>query len=189
MTEPRPLHFLGISGSLRKASYNTSLLRAAGELLPAGVTMETYEDLRDIPPYDADVHDLGIPEPVQVFRERIRACDALVVCSPEYNFSLPGVLKNAIDWASRPPEQPFADKPVIIMGGSPGNYGTVRMQNHFRLMAVFLDMHLLNKPGVMVTRVHEKIDADGHLHDEGTRKVVAEAMQALAVWTRRLQKA
>lgn len=183
-----PVKILGISGSLRKASHNTALLRAVADVLPEGVTLEFYTDLREIPPYDDDVRvESGMPPAVEAFRTRIREADAVLFCSPEYNFSIPGVLKNAIDWASRPPEQPFEDKPAMIMGASPGNFGTIRMQNHFRLMAVFLNMHLLNKPGVMVTRAHEKFDLDGKLTDEATRKVLGEAMVALVGWTRRLR--
>ncbi len=189
MSDPHSsVKILGISGSLRKASHNTALLKAVADVLPEGVTLEFYTDLREIPPYDDDVRvESGFPPAVEALRTRIRQADALLFCSPEYNFTIPGALKNAIDWASRPPEQPFEDKPALVMGASPGNFGTIRMQNHFRLMAVFLNMHLLNKPGVMVARAHEKFDAEGRLTDLATRKVLGEAVVALAGWTRRLR--
>jgi len=129
------VHVLGISGSLRKASYNTALLRPASELLPRGMTLEVF-DLSSIPLYNDDVRALGFPKPVQEFRSRIAAADALLIATPEYNFSIPGVLKNAIDWASRPPDPPLDGKPLAIMGASTGNFGTVRAQMHLRQVCV-----------------------------------------------------
>jgi chromate reductase len=143
-------------------------------------------DIRDLPLYDEDLRAQGLPEPVQKLRERIAAADAILIVTPEYNYSIPGVLKNAIDWASRPPSQPFADKPLAIMGASGGPSGTMRAQYHLRQVAVFLDMHPLNKPEVFVRSAQERIDAEGKLTDEATRKVIAEQLVALATWTRRL---
>jgi len=186
-SSPSPLRVLGISGSLRQGSYNTALLRAAIELAPEGMTI-TPHDIREVPLYDEDVRAKGLPAPVEKLREAIRAADALLIVTPEYNFSIPGVLKNAIDWASRPPEQPFAGKPLAIMGASGGMSGTMRAQYHLRQVAVFLDMHVLNKPETFVRNAGSLVDASGRLHDEATRKHVAEHLAALAAWARRLAR-
>jgi chromate reductase len=182
------IRVLGISGSLRKGSFNTAVLRAAVELAPAGMTIETAE-IRDIPPYDEDLRGdpPTFPAAVQTLRERIAASDALLIVTPEYNYSVPGVLKNAIDWASRPPAHPFAGKPLAIMGASGGPSGTMRAQYHLRQIAVFLDMHPLNKPEVFVRSAQERIDEHGKLTDEPTRKVIADQLVALAAWTNRLR--
>jgi len=184
---PTPdLTLLGISGSLRRGSFNTALLRAAIELAPEGVTFTTA-DLSAIPPYDEDVRAAGVPPPVATLREAIARADALLVVTPEYNYSVPGVLKNAIDWASRPPDQPFAGKPLAIMGASGGMGGTMRAQYHLRQIAVFLDMHVLNKPEVFVRGAAQLFDAEGRLTDEATRKAVRQELEALVTWTRRLR--
>jgi chromate reductase len=131
---------LGFAGSLRKGSYNRSLLRAALELLPANVELEIF-DLEGIPPYNQDL-DPQPPEKVRAFKAKIRAADALLIVTPEYNYSIPGVLKNAIDWASRPHgDNSFDDKPVAFMGASMGMIGTARAQYHLRQSSVFLNMH------------------------------------------------
>lgn len=186
MTDSTRLRVLGISGSLRAGSFNTGLLRAAIELAPPDVTI-TLAEIRDIPPYDDDVRLKGFPEPVARLREQIATADALLVAMPEFNYSIPGVLKNAIDWASRPPNQPFDGKPLAIMGASGGNYGTARSQYHLRQVAVFVNMFPINKPEVMVTRAQEKFEG-GKLTDEPTRKVIAQQIAALAEWTRRLRR-
>ena len=180
------VHVLGISGSLRKGSYNTALLKAASELLPEGMTLEVF-DLSSIPLYNDDVRALGYPKPVQEFRDRIAAADALLIATPEYNYSIPGVLKNAIDWASRPPDPPLDGKPVAIMGASTGNFGTVRAQMHLRQVCVFCNMFPLNKPEVLVMRAQEKFDASGRLVDETTRGFVRDLLTVLVDWTQRLQ--
>ena len=146
---------LGFAGSLRKGSFNKSILRAAAELIPSGVVIEIF-DLEGIPPFNQDL-DQQAPEKVKEFKARIRAADALLIATPEYNYSIPGVLKNAIDWGSRPHgDNSFEDKPVAIMGASPGMLGTARAQYHLRQSCVFLNMHPLNKPEVMVPFAHEK---------------------------------
>lgn len=180
------LRILGISGSLRKDSFNTALLRTAIELAPPELCFDVA-DLRDIPLYDEDVRAQGLPAPVRRLREQIAVADALLIVTPEYNFSVPGVLKNAIDWASRPPAQPFAGKPLAIMGASSGLSGTMRAQYHLRQIAVLLDMLPINKPEVFVRSSAERF-SDGKLVDEPTRKVVAEQLVALAEWTRRLRR-
>jgi len=187
LTGMAEIHVLGISGSLRRGSYNTGLLRAASELLPEGMTLQTF-DLSSIPLYNDDVRALGYPKPVQEFRDRIAAADALLIATPEYNYSIPGVLKNAIDWASRPPDPPLDAKPVAMMGASTGNFGTVRAQMHLRQVCVYCDMFLLNRPEVLVMRAQEKFDANGRLVDETTRGFVRDLLVALADWTRCLQR-
>jgi chromate reductase len=176
---------LGISGSLRKASYNTALLRAAVELAPPEVRI-TIAEISAIPLYDEDVREQGFPAPVEALRRQVKEADALLIATPEYNYSMPGVLKNAIDWVSRPPDQPFDGKPLAIMGASPG-MGTVRAQYHLRQSAVFLNMLPLNKPEVMVGRAMEKFDAEGRLTDAKTREAVGTLLAALVAWTRRLK--
>ncbi|HET7153591.1 MAG TPA: NAD(P)H-dependent oxidoreductase [Candidatus Kapabacteria bacterium] len=184
----KTIHILGISGSLRKASFNTATLRAAQELLPENMTMETF-DISGIPLYNDDVlSEKGFPDIVQKFREHIAAADALLIVTPEYNYSIPGTLKNAIDWASRAPKQPLNDKPLAIMGASTGNYGTARAQYHLRQVCVFTNMHPVNKPEVLITRAPEKFNTEGKLTDEPTRDVIRQLLEALAVWTRRLKK-
>lgn len=184
---PETLRFLGISGSLRKASYNSALLRAAVELVPPDTTLKVSSSIGELPLYNEDVREAGMPASVVAFREQIAAADAIVIVSPEYNYSIPGPLKNAIDWASRPPNQPFVDKPLAIMGASPGMLGTGRMQYHLRQVAVFLNMHVVNRPEVFVAKAPERFDATGKLTDEATRKVVADLLQALRELTLRLR--
>jgi chromate reductase len=186
MTTGSNLKVLGISGSLRKGSFNTGLLRTALELAPEGMTID-IADIRDIPVYDEDVRAKGFPESVEKFRAAILAADALLIATPEYNYSIPGVLKNAIDWASRPPSHPFAGKPLAIMGASGGMGGTMRAQYHLRQVAVFLDLHLMNKPEIFVRSAQKLFDADGKLTDADTRKVIGDQLVALAAWTRKLR--
>ncbi len=179
---------LAISGSLRKASFNTAALRAARELAPEGVEVTIYEGLRDIPLYDDDIRaGQGYPAPVNAFRAAIKAADALLIATPEYNYSIPGVLKNAIDWASRPPEQPFDGKPVAILGAAGSMLGTGRAQYDLRKMFVFLNGHVLNKPEVMISQAPTRFDADGRLTDETTRTLMAQQLAALRDWTLRLR--
>jgi chromate reductase len=183
-----PIRVVGVSGSLRKASFNTAALRAAVELAPDGMTIETAE-IGDLPLYNDDVRLVGYPAPVQRFREALSAADAILLVTPEYNYSIPGVLKNAIDWASRPPSQPFEKKPVAIMGASPGVIGTARAQYHLRQMLVFLDAYPINKPEVMIGQAGQRFDADGRLTDEPTREFIRQMLSSLADWTQRLKAA
>lgn len=186
MTTPRRL--LAISGSLRRASLNTAAARAALALLPAGWSGELVL-LHDIPPYNEDLRAGGaFPPPVQALRDAIRAADALLIVSPEYNYSIPGVLKNAIDWVSRPPEQPFAGKPIATMGASPGAFGTVRMQPHLRFVLASLGAHVLWRPDVLIRDATQKFDERGELVDTETRELVVQLLAALAQWTERLRR-
>jgi chromate reductase len=187
MADGQTLNVLGISGSLRKGSYNTASLRAAQELAPPGMTIE-IADIAALPLYNEDVKAVGFPPPVQHLRQRIAAADALLFATPEYNYSMSGVLKNAIDWASRPPDQPFNDKPAAIMGASPGVTGTARAQYHLRQSCVFLNMHLVNRPEVMIGAAASRFDAEGRLTDEATRGFVLDLLVALAAWTARLRR-
>ncbi|MBU6507903.1 MAG: NAD(P)H-dependent oxidoreductase [Alphaproteobacteria bacterium] len=176
-----------ICGSLRKGSFNRMALKAAAENLPSGMTLDQYDRLGEVPPYNEDVRQQGFPTVVEDLRRRIKAADGLLFVTPEYNYSMSGVLKNAIDWASRPPDQPFAGKPVAMMGASMGLFGTGRAQYHLRQTCVYLDMIPLNKPEVMIPQAQNKFDAQGHLTDAATLKFIQELMVALAAWIGRLK--
>jgi chromate reductase, NAD(P)H dehydrogenase (quinone) len=178
---------LGICGSLRQASYNRMALKAAGENLPPGMTLEVFDKMADIPPYNEDVKAKGFPPAVAELRAKIKAADALLFVTPEYNYSMSGVIKNAIDWASRPPEQPFDGKPVAIMGASMGVHGTSRAQYHLRQTMIFLNMLPLNKPEVMIPQAQTKFDAQGNLTDAVTKQFIADLMLALAAWTKKIK--
>lgn len=182
------MKFLGISGSLRAASFNTAALRAAIELAPQGVTIE-IADIKAIPIYNDDVREAGMPTSVTALQAAITAADAVLIATPEYNYSVPGVLKNAIDWISKTTPQPFQNKPVGIIGASPGAIGTARAQHDLRKSFVFLDAHVLNRPEVMIGAAHTRFDAEGRLTDEATRKFLATMLVALRDWTLRLQAA
>lgn len=179
------VHILGIAGSLRQRSYNRAALRAAEQLVPEGAVLETF-DLDGIPLYNQDLNDAP-PQRVLELKARVRAADALLFVTPEYNFSIPGVLKNAIDWASRANgENAWAGKPVAVMGASTGLMGTSRAQYHLRQVFVFLDMHPVNKPEVMIAKAAEKFDAELNLTDLQARDLVAKLLHSLVAWTRRL---
>jgi chromate reductase len=179
------LRILGIAGSLRKQSYNRAALRAAQQIVPEGATLEIFE-LEGIPLYNQDLNDTP-PEPVRDLKAKVRAADAILFVTPEYNFSIPGVLKNAIDWASRANrENVWAGKPVALMGVSTGLLGSSRAQYHLRQVFVFLDMHPINKPEVMIAKAAEKFDAELNLTDPTARDLVAALLKALVEWTRRL---
>jgi chromate reductase len=179
------IHLLGISGSLRAKSYNTGALRAVAELLPEGVTLEEA-GIGDLPLFNDDLRLQGYPPAVQRLRERLGAADGVLLVTPEYNYSVPGVLKNAIDWASRPPDQPFDGKPVAIMGASPGMLGSARAQYHLRQMLVFLNAHVLNRPEVMIAHAPDKYDDAGNLTDGPTREFLKTFLAAFTAWIRRL---
>lgn len=184
MSDRSSINVLAFAGSLRKASWNRGLLRAAQQAVPSDVTIEVF-DISGIPLYSEDVRQRGFPPAVQDFRERIRVAHALLIATPEYNYSVPGVLKNAIDWASRPPDQPFQDKPIALMGASAGMFGTTRAQHHLRQSFVFLDGRLLARPEVLIPAAAQKFDEQGNLTDEPSKKLVAELLAGLAAWTRR----
>ena len=182
-----PLTILGIAGSLRKASYNRAALRVAQQLAPKDAKIEIFE-LDGIPPFNQD-EDQHPPERVAQFKARIRAADAVLFVTPEYNYSIPGVLKNAIDWASRPyGDSAWDGKPVAVMGASPGRLGTARAQYQLRQCFVFLNMYPLNRPEVMIANAADRFDDNGNLTDEDTREHIEKLVEALAQWTRQLQK-
>ena len=183
MSDARGIKVLGICGSLRTGSYNRAALRTAIELKPPRMKIETAE-IGSIPPYNEDVRAQGFPPPVETLGRQIREADALLFATPEYNYSIPGVLKNAIDWASRLPDQPFAGKPVAIMGAAAGMGGTARAQYDLRRCCVYLDMHPLNKPEVFIGLAHTKFDAEGHFTDEAGRGFIRDMLVALEQWTR-----
>lgn len=180
------INVLGLCGSLRQGSFNAKLLRACSSMLPEGMAL-TVADLAPLPVYNADLVPTpgAWPAPVQAFRDQLAAADAYLFVSPEYNYSIPGVLKNALDWASRPPAPPMAAKPCAIMGVTTSLFGTVRMQMHLRHVCVFMDLHPLNKPEVLVPKADGKFDADGALVDEETRKVVSAQLVAFREHTKR----
>jgi chromate reductase len=177
---------LGIAGSLRKASYNRAALRAAQQLAPEGAEVEIF-DLEGIPAFSQDAEGEP-PAKVTELKEKVRAADAILFVTPEYNYSIPGVLKNAIDWASRPyGDSAWEDKPVAVMGASVGIFGTARAQYHLRQVFVFLNMHAVNRPEVMIGNAAERFDEQGNLTDETTKKLIGQLLKNLAAWTRQLQ--
>jgi len=182
---PAPIRLLGIAGSLRRGSYNRAALRAATTLVPEGATLETF-DLEGIPGFNED--DEGTP-PARVveLKRSIRAADAVLIVTAEYNYSVPGVLKNAIDWASRPyGDSAWSGKPAAIMGASVGNIGTARAQYHLRQIFVFLNMFPISQPELMIGNAATRFDGDGNLTDDTTRQRIRELLRSLVDWTRRL---
>jgi chromate reductase len=183
------LTILGVAGSLRRGSYNRGLIRAAVALAPAHLTVVPY-DLDEIPLYNGDVEALGDPEPVSRFKAAIAAADGLLIASPEYNHCVPGVLKNAIDWASRPARASvLTGKPVAIMGASTGQGGTARAQAHLRDGLTYTNGYVLPLPEVLVPLAGEKFDSEGNLTDLETADEVVDLLKALGAWTRRLRAA
>ena len=180
------IRILGIAGSLRGGSFNVATLHAAQEVAPAGMTIEIF-DIAPIPLYNEDVRQQGFPAPVADLRARIKAADGLLIVTPEYNYSIPGVLKNAIDWASRPPEQPFDGKPIGLMGAAAGVMGSGRAQYHLRQCFVFLNGLVMNRPEVMIPQAQNKFDAQGKLTDATTREFITAHLTALRAWVLRLR--
>jgi chromate reductase len=179
------VRILGIAGSLRRQSYNRAALRAATQLVPEDATLDIFE-LDGIPGFNQD-DEQNPPAQVVEFKRRIREADAVLIVTPEYNYSVPGVLKNAIDWASRPyGDSAWAGKPAAIMGASPGTIGTARAQYHLRQTFVFLNMFPINQPEVMISNAAERFDAEGNLTDEKTKDFIRQLLQNLVAWTRRL---
>ena len=177
---------LGICGSLRKASFNAMALRAAQKLAPQGMTIE-IADISAIPLYNDDVRAAGEPASVAALKAQVRAADALLLVSPEYNFSVPGVLKNTLDWMSRPPEPPFDGKPVAIMGASGGPLGTARGQYDLRKILVYMNTFTVNKPEVFIGNAPTKFNAQGELTDEPTAKFIADLLVSLQALKNRLK--
>ena len=182
----RVVNVLGVAGSLRAQSWNKQLLAAAAELMPEGATLRTF-DLAEIPLYNEDLREQGYPAPVADLRAAVAAADAVVIATPEYNYSIPGVLKNALDWASRPPSPPFAGKVGATFGGSPGMHGTVRAQNHLKEVLRGMGVLVVPKPEIYVGKVNDKFDAEGRLVDEDTRKFLRELLATTCSLARTLR--
>lgn len=186
MSEDRKLTVAAFAGSLRRGSYNRALLRAATEVAPVGLRISILE-IDEVPLYNADVEAAGEPEPVARFKQAIREADGLLIATPEYNHGVPGVTKNAVDWASRPPRNsPLDGKPVAILGASPGATGTARGQSQLRQAFEFTNSYCMPQPEILVYRAHEKIDAEGRLTDEKTREYLGKFLEAFAQWIRRV---
>jgi chromate reductase len=181
-----PINVAAFCGSLRKGSYNRMALNAAMQLAPAGMNLAEVA-IGELPLYNADLHPSEFPAVVQRAIDSATAADALLFVTPEYNYSIPAPLKNAIDWISRAPKQPFAGKAAAIMGASVSLLGGVRAQLHLRHSMVFLDMHPVNKPEVMIAQAASKFDAAGNLTDETARGLIRDLLVALANWTRKLK--
>jgi chromate reductase len=180
------VRILGICGSMRKQSYNLAALRAATQLVPAGATIE-IADIRDLPDFNQD-DEQSPPAKVAELKKQIRAADAILFVTPEYNYSVPGVLKNAIDWCSRPyGDSAWSGKPVAIMGASIGATGTARAQYHLRQMFVFLNMFPVNQPEVMIANCADRFDADGNLTHDSTKEIIRKLLVSLVGWTERLR--
>ncbi len=181
------LGILGIAGSLREGSYNRAALRAAQKLAPAGIRVDTF-DIKDLPLFNDDLAGRP-PQAVIDLKAAVRAADAILFVTPEYNYSIPGVLKNAIDWGSRPyGDSAWEGKAAAIMGAATGAIGTARAQYHLRQTFVFLDVHAVNRPEVMISHAAQKFDAHGNLTDEKTQGLIRQLLENLAAWTRRLKK-
>ena len=181
-----PLVILGIAGSLRRGSYNRAALRAAQELAPEGARIDTFE-LDGLPGFNQDEEAAPTAKVVELKRQ-VRAADAILFVTPEYNYSIPGVLKNAIDLASRPyGDSAWNGKPVAVMGASVGALGTARAQYHLRQVFVFLNMYAVNQPEVMISSAAKRFDEKGNLTDETSRKLVRQLLEELVSWTKRLR--
>lgn len=180
------IKILGLVGSLRRASYNKALMRAAVTLKPEDAVIEVF-DLEGIPPFNQDI-EANPPEIVKKLKAAIREADALLIATPEYNYSVSGILKNAIDWASRPyGDNAFTGKPVAIMSASVGSLGGARAQYHLRQILLALDMYPLNRPEVMVPFAEKSIDAEGNVTNEKTRRLIRGLLEELVRWTRKLK--
>ncbi|MFF5338385.1 NADPH-dependent FMN reductase [Streptomyces sp. NPDC013181] len=180
-----PIDVLALSGSLRADSHNTALLRAARAIAPEGVAIDLYAGLRDIPPYDMDLDTPDRrPAAVAELRARIAAADALLIATPEFNYSIPGVLKNALDWVSTDwtgtEGLPLRRKPIALAGAAPTSFGSVLAQLALRQVFLWTDSDLVVKPEVIVFRSHERFDVEGDLTDPTTRRLLAELLDALA---------
>ncbi len=174
---------LGICGSLRKSSHNRALLTAVAEAMPAGSTMTIYDGLGDMPIFNSDLAD---PPPVVALKTAIAAADGVVFAVPEYNYSIPGGLKNALDWVSRPPAtSPMRGKPIGLVGAASGMSGTIRAQTHMRQMLVYSDSPCLNQPEVLIPRAHERFDATGRLVDDSTRQLLERFGVAMVAFVER----
>jgi chromate reductase, NAD(P)H dehydrogenase (quinone) len=179
------MNIVAICGSIRAASYNAMLVRTLPLLAPAGMKIAAAPSIEPIPHYNADTQAAGFPEAVTALGESIRGADGVVIVTPEYNYSVPGVLKNAIDWVSRLPDQPFKNKPIMLQSASQGVLGGARAQYHLRQIMVFVEGLVLNKPEVFVAAVQNKVEAShGELTDDATRNLIKQQLEAFAAFVR-----
>ena len=181
------LKILGISGSLRKGSYNTALLKACAELMPAGMKLTTYARIDDLPLYNQDVFDAGIPQPAKRFYDEVAAADGVLIASPEYNFSVTPALKNAIDWVSKMPNQPFMNRPIALFSASGGPLGGARVQYDLRRILGQLWGLVLPRPEVFIGTAQTKVDAQGKITDEATKKFLTDLLAGFKTWIERVQ--
>jgi chromate reductase len=182
----RNIKIAGFTGSLRKDSYNKSALRAAVDLLPEDASLEIV-DISALPFFNEDVERVGLPPEVRQFKNSLKKCDAILIATPEYNYSLPPVLKNALDWASRGEELPLYSKPLAIMSASPGMFGGARVQYHLRQVCVTLNLIPVSKPEVFIMKAADKFDENGNLTDEYTKKAIKKLLLSLVDFTRVLK--
>ncbi|MFH1555958.1 MAG: NADPH-dependent FMN reductase [Pseudomonadota bacterium] len=173
-------------GSVRKGSYNAAVARALQPLAPVGVEVEMLPSVAKLPIYDADIQAEGFPPAVTDLGAALKAADGLIIVTPEYNYSVPGGLKNAIDWVSRLPSKPLKEKPVLIQSASMGVFGGARAQYHLRQIMVFLDSFVMNVPEVMVGQAQHKVNEQGELSDAGTREFIAGQLKAFEAYVRRV---
>jgi chromate reductase len=190
MMSDKPLKIVTLLGSLRQGSYNAMIARALPQLAPEGMTIDALPSIRDIPLYDADLQqEEGFPATVDALAARIREADGVIIVTPEYNYSVPGGLKNAIDWLSRVPNQPLAGKPVAIQTSSMGAIGGARCQYHLRQILVFLDAMVLNKPEFMGGAIQNKVDEQaGKVIEQGTLEHLAKQLAAFSDFIRRVSE-
>lgn len=185
MPEEKLLRFVVMVGSLRRASFNAAIARALPALAPDGVSIELLGSVGDFPLYNQDIQEQGFPAAATAMAQAIRAADGLIIVTPEYNYSMPGVLKNAIDWLSRTPKQPFANKPVLIQSASQGVFGGVRAQLHLRHTLVFVEARAFNRPEVIIPLAQTKIDpATGEVRDAAARGFIADQLKAFEAFVR-----
>jgi chromate reductase len=183
----KTVNIIAFTGSLRLHSYNKAALNAAKELLPEGATLEIV-DISDIPFFNEDIEAEGIPESVLNFKRKLASAHAVLISTPEYNYSIPPVLKNALDWASRGTDLPLSGKPLAIMSASPSIFGGSRVQYHLRQVCVRVNLLPLNQPEVFIMKADGKFDKDGKLINETTEKAISNLLKALVDNTRHLIK-
>lgn len=184
------IRVLGIAGSLRKGSLNRAILRTAQELVPEGMVIDIYEGIGDFPFYNDDlIAESGFPAVVKEFRDRVKAADGILIVTPEYNHGIPAVLKNAIDWGSRPTgDSAWNGKPLALMGAANAQGGTVRAQTQLRMYAVPLNMYVLPRPEVLINNARAKFDEELNFTDQQGRDFMQQQLAAFAQWIRRLEK-
>jgi chromate reductase len=179
------VNLVGICGSTRAKSLNRALLRAVGEMLPVGATLAVLDNPLQLPIFNSD---LAEPAEVTALKQTIAAADGVVFAVPEYNYSIPGGLKNALDWVSRPPaSSPLRGKPVALVGAASGMSGTIRAQAHMRNMLVYSDSFVLGQPEVLIPRAQDRFDQDGSLHDASTREWLAKFGAAFVAFVERVR--